>query len=543
MAFAKMGARGGFGALGRLGGAGNSGPPFDIFVDSLNGNDSHAGTSVATAKQTIAAGQALLSAGKRIGLAKGSKWRELLTIAVNSVTVGSYGTGALPILDASDIISAGSWTKTAGLTSTYQASITFATGGNSSTWSNFFETGGPGDSVTGQFMSLQSSSATVDTVAGSYFVTGMSAAGGIPSGAVTIFVHAFDGSSPITNGYIYEFSNRLGGLIVSGAGVTISNIEARKNAGNDGAIAIQGASGSVSVSGIIARDGGKHVFIAPGGATITNSTFINSYYSSNSGGLAVIHEAVGSGLGATISSCIFQQDQVVDSSNQIAALISHTEAGSIGTINATGNWFIAKNSAYLGGIAFQNAVTNITGNFASQVQNFALFFGNATLTNNQAVTSFASNQLLATDADNLTISLSGNKFKAAHTSNGIFYLPNSHLTVTDSNGIYFIDSPGPNNGAYENFAPTTGNSITFNGVVFDGNQSTNMPIQIFGSGFTYIGGNISPNTFVAASNVNSWALNGTSYGSLAAWQGAGFDTNALTTGNGAFVLPTIPSVS
>ena len=65
---------------------------FDWYADSVNGDDNATGKSSAQALKTIAA---LLSkpitAGQRIGLRRGSTWREELIIPANNIEVYAYG--------------------------------------------------------------------------------------------------------------------------------------------------------------------------------------------------------------------------------------------------------------------------------------------------------------------------------------------------------------------------------------------------------------------------------------------------------------------
>lgn len=85
-----------------------------VFVDSSRPDDTGNGLSAATAKKTIAAAQALLTTGSVLGMARGSSWREQLTIPANSIGLCVYGAGAMPIIDGADV--AGVWTQPDGVT-------------------------------------------------------------------------------------------------------------------------------------------------------------------------------------------------------------------------------------------------------------------------------------------------------------------------------------------------------------------------------------------------------------------------------------------
>src|SRR5690606_7665711 len=82
---------------------------FDVHVDSVNGSDDNDGATPATALATLGALE--LVEGMRIGLARGSYWREQIDGgAVSGVTVGAYGVGKMPVLDAASPIE-GTWTQ------------------------------------------------------------------------------------------------------------------------------------------------------------------------------------------------------------------------------------------------------------------------------------------------------------------------------------------------------------------------------------------------------------------------------------------------
>jgi hypothetical protein len=108
MAFGKLGAMGrGMGHLGYLGGVST----FDIFVDSVNGSDANSGTTPALAKATL--NGVTQRSGLRVGLARGSIFRESWTITSAGVSVGVYGSGNAPRLSNSVLHTSG-WTLVSG---------------------------------------------------------------------------------------------------------------------------------------------------------------------------------------------------------------------------------------------------------------------------------------------------------------------------------------------------------------------------------------------------------------------------------------------
>ena len=94
--------------------------PFQWYVDSVRGSDANTGTSAAAPLQTLAALMGkTITAGQRVGLKRGSVWREQLTIpsAGGSLTApivyDTYGSGPRPKIIASDVIP-GPWAVHAG---------------------------------------------------------------------------------------------------------------------------------------------------------------------------------------------------------------------------------------------------------------------------------------------------------------------------------------------------------------------------------------------------------------------------------------------
>jgi hypothetical protein len=265
----------------RLAGGGG----FDYYVDSVNGNDANDGLTSATAFATISALPAIAT-GKRIGLARGSHWREQLTIAVNSVAVGAYGSGANPLLDASDIVPVGDWSKTGGQTNVYQATV--AADLSVITWVNAWE-----DDV---FLARAASIAACDAAPGSYYPSSDTV-----GPTITLYVHATDSGNPASNGKVYETSARQSGLMANPySNITATGITTRRNCHNDGSLR----------TGRYARrtngrfeDGGKHNVYVSDGSTLTDCVADDLYYNSVSATLFVHHETTPAGLGVTYTRC------------------------------------------------------------------------------------------------------------------------------------------------------------------------------------------------------------------------------------------------
>ncbi|MFF1823271.1 hypothetical protein ACFVWG_38580 [Kribbella sp. NPDC058245] len=72
-------------------------PPPIHYIDAAAGNDSAAGTSPATAWKSLAkVNAANFAAGEQIMFKRGGSWTGTLNVKWNGVTIGAYGTGALP---------------------------------------------------------------------------------------------------------------------------------------------------------------------------------------------------------------------------------------------------------------------------------------------------------------------------------------------------------------------------------------------------------------------------------------------------------------
>ncbi len=220
-------------------------PSFDYYVSSLNGNDANDGLTPATAKQTIAAAQNLLGAGKSLGLEYGSYFREQLTIDYPNVRVGAYGVGELPVLDASKLVQPEDILKTPGYTNLYQFDVTpvadidgreflFSTFEDGQRLRRIETTKEDCDNTPGSFYAPQSTSTSV------------------------VYFHAIDSVNPKADGVTIEVAVRDAGFDTADAatGLRLSNIHAKRSILNDGVLRIRGKKSVVSAC--VAEDGTKH---------------------------------------------------------------------------------------------------------------------------------------------------------------------------------------------------------------------------------------------------------------------------------------------
>jgi hypothetical protein len=221
------------------------------YVDAVAGDDANGGTAPGRALRTIAAVLPRIAAGDVVGLARGSRWREQLIMPADGVRVVAYGAGSQPLLDCSDPIAAGAWSKTEGWTNVYQASVTHDIAINK-TFIGCWE-----DTARLQW---KTSLAEVDATPGSYTLSDTS---GAPPSPATLYVHAAGSTNPAANGRLYEYSSRCYALYASGrTGCAMRGIHTRRNLHSDGSLILGNFNTAVDC---LATDGQYHsVFVSPG---------------------------------------------------------------------------------------------------------------------------------------------------------------------------------------------------------------------------------------------------------------------------------------
>lgn len=518
-------------------------PQYTYYVDSVRGSDANAGTTpYGGAFQNTTAVPALTT-GQSIGLLCGSYWRQQITVSVNTATVSGYplscpAIAARPILDASDVVANANFTKTAGFTNVYQTpTLSFLTTG----WVNVWETGASGDSGTGTYLANVSSQSLVDTTPGSYFISGMTSSGS-PASAV-IYIHSTDGSSPITNGYLYEYAGVRGsGLNMTSLNGKILNLQAQKSSTNNGSITLNGDGNSYSVNGALIRDGGKHNIFLPCGSSLENSTVIDGYYP-GSGNLGVFFDGTGTILPFWVTDSIFQQDQNI-AGNSISALFQHTITGTCGPGVVFSNWFIAKNGASFSGMSFANTNSIVLStDYSSQLTETVTVYGNTEIVNSQFFSTITNNTAISVSANNVALALYGLSACAANVSNGMIYSPETSVIITLANSSLYLQTPSANSINMIN-ASNGSLSVVSNNNDFGGSNSFVRPYDLAGTGNTFAGNN----SIYEASGINRWTLNNTLYTTLATWLSAVAPQDAASTSSGgnavaACTLPTIPNIT
>jgi hypothetical protein len=226
---------------------------YDFYVSSLTGNDAYSGHSPLTPKRTLAAVLPMLSAGKKLGVQRGSHFRESLIITTLNTTVGVYGMGDRPIFDASDVVDPDSIVKTAGQANVYEFQAAGSDGNSGFPFSTF---------ENNQRLKRVATLALCDSTAGSFFTQGTT------DGQLhTVYVHPIDSTEPAVDGHTYEVAVRTAGIDIGptgdATGVKLYSLHARRNLTNDGAMKLGARKGYAS--DCWAEDGTKHtLFLADG---------------------------------------------------------------------------------------------------------------------------------------------------------------------------------------------------------------------------------------------------------------------------------------
>lgn len=272
-----------------FGGGGAS--QYDYYVDSVNGNDANDGRAPSRALKTLRA-LPVITAGMRIGLACGSHWREQLTIVANNVTVGAYGGGGKPVLDCSDLIADGDWSKTGGLTNVYQCDKSPALD-VAETYNGVFEDGVP--------LTWVASTALCDATAGSFYPSSNTVA------PCTLYIHATDSGDPSSNGKTYTFASRLNAINSYGyTGVSIAGVSGQYCLNGSGNFRIGNNS---TLTNCLSTWGVKHNYYIGEGCVLTDcvATDIRQYTTGGSTGtLYVFNSNNPAGGGCQFIRCVAQ---------------------------------------------------------------------------------------------------------------------------------------------------------------------------------------------------------------------------------------------
>jgi len=471
---------------------------FDWYADSVNGDDNATGKSSAQTLKTIAA---LLSkpitAGQRIGLRRGSTWREELVIPANNVEVYAYGSGAKPLFDCSDVIAAGGWSKTGGQTFVYQ--VTLSPDLAATCWNSVWE-----NNVR---LVRATSVANCDATAGSYY----------PSSDVTppitMYVHASDNSNPGTNGKTYEYAKRQQGInAYNYTYPVIDGVWTRRNLNLGGSIRL-GKYGSLYNS--LCEDGNAHNLIVATGTYCYNVEARNCYYSVSSKAMFVFNEDTPNNEGVTFENCKATNDILVAGAE---GWYGHANvSGSFGVVKFI-NCTVERCTSPLSAVSFTQMILSgltITGCTFGLNANYA----GATYTVTNLTIVHTGNNALLVQAD-ATMTVNGAVITMPTCPNqaifisapGSLTLNNVRITCPDGVGYPIL---------VQDTAGATGGLINFQNCTFDG----------FRGDFYYL-----PTAIIVLSDGNrfisptsyQWVLGGTTYTSFALWQAAGYDLHSRT---------------
>lgn len=293
-------------------------PEFDYYVDSVAGSDSYSGTAPTEAYATIAK-LGTIAAGTRIGLAKGSTWLEQMTIEANSVTVKAYGTGAAPIIDASDIVTG--WTQDGTYTHTYTKAIMFASY-DTSAWMNAFEDGA--------FMVKAANVAACEATAGTYW-----SASSNPTGEVTVYIHPTGDADPATSGKVYRVPVRAHCIDAKAqTGITIEGITCQRAYHQAGSIKV---GDNCTITNCSLLYGNSHNVLMGEGGTLTGCTIKYHYYGATSNSYAVFNKSILTGGAGAITNCTIGEDAI--DAIAVGFYCHKNTSGEFGTITISGCTF------------------------------------------------------------------------------------------------------------------------------------------------------------------------------------------------------------
>lgn len=402
-------------------------PAAQYFVNQTTGSDSNNGTSAATPFLTIGKLVSVLQCGQLGavygGLGTQLKYREQFTgidCSAGSTRQSLVGYGSFaPLFDASEVISAGAFSKTGGRTSVYQADVTFSAGGFARVWEDNLS------------LPRVADLATLDSTAASYYIAA-DPSGGSPS-TLTLYVHATGNGNPASNSKVYEFNKRSYG-VTSPSGMLVSNVQTRRQLGNNGSLEVGPNSFITSVTAI---DGTKHNLLIHLGTTIRYCTLTDSYYNAQSKIALVLNDNTPTFDNATIEHCTYTESLELTGASGFYA---HTNlGGSYGTVTCND---CNTGAGILGGISgFAAATTVITGGtFTSG--GITLYSPTNTLRNLTALNVGTGGTAEAVELDHVTLTgpAAGGALYIGIGSHPSINLHDSTISNASAAGVYFGDT-------------------------------------------------------------------------------------------------------
>jgi len=290
---------------------------FDIYVDSIGGNDGNSGRSQHTAFQSLAATESaalLIGNGVKIGLKRDSFWREMLNLAsVTHVTLSSYGSsGKLPIITGSEIVSSG-WQSSTDRGDAHSNVYSL------SDWPH----SGLTDEISvledmNRLTDVHSTLTVVNNTPGTYFTLPHN-----PTRLGIVYIHPSDSTNPNSNGKSYEVATRDKSVDLGDYAI-VDGIETRLNSRNNGSFEIDRYG---SVRRLLASFGTKHNAYARGDSDFSDTIFIESYRGNSAGGstLMVDYDLSLQGRHATYTRVgfVWHKDKFLN--NEVTAYTNHAD--------------------------------------------------------------------------------------------------------------------------------------------------------------------------------------------------------------------------
>lgn len=265
------------------------GQNIEIHVDSVAGSDTNNGTTPALSVQTLTKAATLLTAGHKLGLARGSYWREQFNIPAENINIAIYGTGAMPVIDGADVV-VGTWTQPdAG---TYPDVWSIA-------WSRAIigTVNEPlGLWLNGVRPALQTTLANLQANGGWHTTSLM---------AVNSTVSIKSATDPNSSGDLYEigkrqfaFNGHSTTLLATRTAIYLGPIEVKRCLGHYNA----GSFGLGSAAKVLLRDGTIHHSVTE--ATSTEDSIATEYSPQIINALCTAYRSVGTGFAHTFRRCM-----------------------------------------------------------------------------------------------------------------------------------------------------------------------------------------------------------------------------------------------
>lgn len=476
---------------------------YDWYVDSVSGSDSNDGTDISRPFASLAKLSTAWQPGDTAGLAKGSEWRETLSVPAGA-SLFSYGAGNRPIVNGADVQANAGFSKTGGLTFVYQIGVT-TEGSTTDQYINALE-----DNV---MLARASNTANCDATAGSYYVSA-------EFGAITLYVHATDDSDITANGKIYECTVR--NLVIGGTTFTMNGVHTKNNKGGSGSV----VGTLVSVNDCKIANGGKHNMYCNEASLVVDCVFENANYSSSANYL-VFNQNTPTGLGGTVSGCSFTSTRPY--SINYGGVYSHNNiSGSFGNIYITNCTFTNVNIC----IAMDDVATcYVTSCDMIDCTQLVRNNGSENYEISLCTVSGSTGILFGTGSNGTYAYIHDCTYNVASlATNGAINLFNDNCTVLMEDCTLNIDSGTNTTGVVFNQTAKTTNSLTMNRCSLAINGSGTFPnIHRFLGIPTYVGDFNTYNWKNASGFVNS-NYGGVSKSTLADWQAAVApqDANSVT---------------